>query len=669
VVAASWVASWSRPGLYVVALSVVGLALARRSVVATLVAVAAVAAVLAATPLEPLPDGPVEARGVMATDVIAGRHGPYALVGLPGGPVLVNLPEGVFASRGDTVEVEGVAAGAPGAIRGRRHRGTIDVGSFTVVAGPGSPIMILGNAMRDRVSERLAPLRGGHALLAGFLVGDTSGVDAVDESAMRRAGLSHFTAVSGSNVALFLGLLFVAAGPLGIGPRKRAVVGLIGLPVFAAATRFEPSVLRASAMAALALGGRLTGIAMEAWQLLSTAIIGLVILDPALIRNVGFQLSVVATAGVIVGSRWPVPAGRTWRALAVTIGAQSAVAPLLVIHFGSVPLLSPLANIVVAPLVALSTVLGAVGAVGPGFVADIGASLAGVVLWLARVASVWPQVGWGGLGSVVVGVWLYRRLPGLRGAIALVSAAILAVSILGPTRAAPDAGVVVLDVGQGDSILLSGGEGRFALVDGGPDPVRLVESLNEYGVKRLDLIVLTHVHADHATGLSGVVGRIPIERVWERAHPHQTGASVELFRLLGEFGVPVSEPTPGELYQLGDLTLTVEGPRRRYASPNDQSIVVTVRGPVRSMLLAGDIETIAQSELGHLRAEVLKVPHQGAATSDPEWLRNVDADLAVISVGPNDFGHPSDWVIATFEETGTTVLRTDLAGDVVVPLG
>jgi competence protein ComEC len=251
----------------------------------------------------------------------------------------------------------------------------------------------------------------------------------------------------------------------------------------------------------------------------------------------------------------------------------------------------------------------------------------------------------------------------------LVSAAFLAVSILGPTRAAPDAGVVVLDVGQGDSILLSGGEGRFALVDGGPDPVGLVESLNEYGVKRLDLIVLTHVHADHATGLSGVVGRIPIGRVWERAHPHQTGASVELFRLLGEFGVPVSEPTPGELYQLGDLMLTVEGPLRRYGSPNDQSIVVTVRGPVRSMLLAGDIETIAQSELGHLRAEVLKVPHQGAATSDPEWLRNVDADLAVISVGPNDFGHPSASVITTLEESGATVVRTDVDGDVVVPLG
>ena len=669
VVVSSWVAAWPRFGLYVVAFFVVGLTLASRSVVATLVAVAAVTSSLAATPLEPLPDGPVEARGVLATDVVAGRYGPYALVEMSGGPVLVDLPEGVFASRGEVVEIEGVATGGPGTIRGRRHRGTVDAGSFTVVSGPGSPIMILGNAMRDRVSERLAPLRGGRALLAGFLVGDTSGVDPVDESAMRRAGLSHFTAVSGSNVALFLGLLFVAAGPLGIGPRKRAVVGLIGLPVFAAATRFEPSVLRASAMAALALGGRLTGMAMEAWQLFSTAVIGLVIVDPGLIRNVGFQLSVVATAGVIIGSRWPVPPGRAWRALAVTIGAQCAVAPVLVVQFGLVPLLSPLANMVAAPLVAVSTVLGAVGVVGPGLVADVGAWFAGVVLWLARVASVWPQVGWWGLGSVTFAVWLYRRLPRLRGAIALLSAALLAVSVLGPTRAAPDAGVVVLDVGQGDSILLSGGEGRFALVDGGPDPVSLVEQLNEYGVKRLDLVVLTHVHADHATGLSGLVGRIPIGRVWERTHPHETGASVELFRLLGEFGVPVSEPRMGEQYRLGDLVLTMEGPIRRYASPNDQSIVVIVAGPTRSMLLAGDIETVAQAELGHLRADVLKVPHQGAATSDPGWLRGVGAELAVVSVGPNEFGHPSDWVIAGLEESGATVVRTDVAGDVVVPLG
>lgn len=669
-VTATWVGAWPGRGLALAALPVGVLAFARMSFAASIVAVAAFAASLAATPLEPLPAGPIEGRGVMATDVIEGRYGPYALIEMRQGPVMVDLPPDVSASRGDVVEIEGTAAGgAAGSVRGRRHRGPVDVDQFRVVSGPSSPIMALGNAMRDRVAERLHPLTGGRALLAGFLVGDTSDVDEIDESAMRRAGLSHFTAVSGSNVALYLGLLYLLAGPIGIGPRRRALVGLLGLPVFVAATRFEPSVMRASAMAALGLVGRLVGVGMEAWQLLSAAVIGLLVLDPALVRNVGFQLSVAATTGVMVGARWPMAQSRAARALAVTIGAQAAVAPLLIIHFGLVPLLSPLANLIAAPVVAASTVLGAIGVVGPGFVADLGAWLAGLVLGLARAASPWPQIGWSGLGLILAGVGLYRLVPRLRGLLPLLAAGVISLAVLGPTRAGPEIGAVVLDVGQGDSILLSGGEGRFALVDGGPDPVLLMESLQEFGVAQLDLVVLTHVHADHATGLSGLVGRIPIGRVWARAHPHETGASERLFRLLEEARVPVAAPAVGETYWLGDLALSVDGPLRRYASPNDQSIVITVTGPTGSMLLAGDIETVAQAELGHLRADVLKVPHQGAATSDPAWLSSVGADIAVISVGPNDFGHPADWVIATLEESGASVLRTDLAGHVPVPLG
>jgi competence protein ComEC len=121
------------------------------------------------------------------------------------------------------------------------------------------------------------------------------------------------------------------------------------------------------------------------------------------------------------------------------------------------------------------------------------------------------------------------------------------------------------------------------------------------------------------------------------------------------------------VYRLGALTLAVDGPFRQYASSNDQSIVLTVTGPEKSMLLAGDIETYAQADLGHLRADVL--PHHGAGTSDPDWLEGVGAEIAVISVGTNDFGHPVPWVITELEESGATVLRTDLDGDVIVPLG
>jgi competence protein ComEC len=96
--------------------------------------------------------------------------------------------------------------------------------------------------------------------------------------------------------------------------------------------------------------------------------------------------------------------------------------------------------------------------------------------------------------------------------------------------------------------------------------------------------------------------------------------------------------------------------------------VVTVSGSSRDMLLAGDIETHAQADLDHLRADVLKVPHQGAATSDPDWLREVGASLAVISVGPNQYGHPASWVVETLATSGAEVLRTDQVGDVVVNL-
>jgi len=372
---------------------------------------------------------------------------------------------------------------------------------------------------------------------------------------------------------------------------------------------------------------------------------------------------------VVVGARWPLPRSRVARALAVTMGAQIAVAPLLLGAFGSVPLLSPLANLVAAPLVAASTVIGAIGVAGPGFLVDIGAWLAGTVLWVARGASVWPQLDpWAVLATgIVLGVG--ARFRRTRPVLGVVGASLVVVLVLGIGARPPDPGVVVLDVGQGDAILLHGGDGRFALVDGGPDVTLILDGLRRYGVGALELVILTHVHADHATGLAGVIGAVPVGQVWTALDPHVTGASQRLLAGLGRFGIPLITPLVGQEYRLGELRLVVEGPIRRYASPNDQSLVVMVEGPAASMLLPGDIEVVAQAELSHLRADVLKVPHQGAGTSDPFWLESVAARLAVISVGPNQFGHPAPWVIEVLESAGARVLRTDEIGDVVVPLG
>lgn len=614
----------------------------------------------------PIQAGVFDGEVTLLRDVVHGRFGPWALGRIGQGTVLVDFDDAPGAARGDTVELAGTLDGVPGWIGATGYGSTLDV----IAVERTTPSTFLphrvGRAINERVEERLQPFDPGRALLAGFLVGETSRLAESDVEAMRRSGLSHFVAVSGSNVALFLALLAVVAGPLGWGPRRRAILGLLALPIYVAATRFEPSVLRAASMAGLALVGKLCGVVLETWQLLSLAVVILLLADPGLASNLGFQLSVAASAGVLVGSRLP---ARGWahRALLVSLGAQLAVAPLLLAGFGSVPVLSPIVNLVAAPLVAVATVLGAVAVLWPGFLVGPAAWLAGLVLGLARGSAGWPQLGSLHLVLVVSMAAVVVRFRSLRPVVTLTATGLLLVALLTPGRDLPVGSVVVLDIGQGDAILLDGGEGRYALIDGGPDEMAVFDKLAAYGVDELELVVLTHVHADHAGGLIGVVGRVPVSQVWEAAAPHVTEASSLLFDELARYRVPVDVPATGARWELGVLEIVVEGPRRRYASPNDQSVVVTVHGPARTMLLAGDIERHAQADLGDLRADVLKVPHHGAATSDPGWLETVGADLAVISVGANDYGHPAPWVIDLLDDGGR-VLRTDTTGDIVVDL-
>ena len=605
---------------------------------------------------------------VVLTDVRAGRYGPWALVRGEPGVLLARLPADSSAEPGDVMVIIGSIRGEPGRASNLHYRATVRVDTADLVGSSGSLSHQVGSGVRSHVMRQLSPVDDGRALLAGFLIGEVSGLSEHDQEAMRRSGLAHFVAVSGSNVALVLLLVFVAAGPLALGPKRRAIVGLLALPVYAAATRFEPSVMRASVMAALALGGRLLGVVLHPWQLLPLAVGLLIVLDPALTDSLGFQMSVAATAGVMVGARWPITGGKAQRALAVTIGAQLAVSPLLMANFGSVPLLSPVANLVAAPLVAVSTLFGAVGVVVPGPFVEVASYLAELVLRIARGASTWPQLGMMQFIGLVAAALLVWRRPKTRPAIAALACAGLVVWLISPSSRPPDPGLVVFDVGQGDSILIHS-DGRFALVDGGPDELVLADKLRAYGVDHLDLVVLTHVHADHASGLMGLFGRFGVAGLWADISPHATAASSALMAAAADHGVPIQVPLPGDTYWLGSMRLTVEGPIRRYASPNDQSVVLVVEGPARSAILSGDIETFAQADLAHLQADVLKVPHQGGGTSTPDWLRGVGASLAVISVGPNQFGHPAEWVIAVLEDSGAMVVRTDEDGDVLVPLG
>ena len=619
------------------------------------------------------PSGPLEVVVELEADPVGGRFGSWAIARVVGGhgePVPTWVPAllsgDLPGSAGQRLAVRGVADARGGSAAGRPYGWRLRVRSAEPVSG-GGVLAVGANAARARVASAVAPHADhrGSGLVQGFLIGDESGVSELDRALMREAGLSHFTAVSGSNVALFLIGLWVVLGPLGFGSRRRAVAGLVGLVFFAAITRWEPSVLRACTMAAVVLMARAVGLSMDAWMALGISVAGLTLVDPTLVGQVGFQLSVAAAAGVIMGAGY-------WRgrilgaALSASIAAHLAVVPVLVTQFGRVPAWGPLLNVIAGPLVAASTLLAAlyvVAPVGPAMIAAV--SLADVVLTVAEFGSTLPDVGLWTTGFVAaIPFWTWRAARVAVVAIAIV----IATAFASDGHSLEPGHVVFFDVGQGDAAAVMTPRGGVILIDGGPEPTVLDQKLTERGIGRIDLLIVSHSHRDHVDGLGAILGRRAVSMVWHSNPADPSGTFSALIGAAADQGIPIEIPRPGDRATLDDAVIDVIGPVRRYASPNDQSLVVRVTLPGGSILFTGDIETYAQADLDPPETDVLKVPHQGAATSDLSWLSAVDADVAVISVGPNTYGHPSSAVIAALEAGGTKVVRTDLNGDVVVDL-
>ncbi|MDA2979999.1 MAG: ComEC/Rec2 family competence protein, partial [Actinomycetota bacterium] len=331
-----------------------------------------------------LPSGTVEATLRIAEDPSSSTFGLAVgqITAIDGvkwdGPrvAIVSLP--LSSAVGSLVTAKGTLSGGVRRVRDEVVAGTFKVRDILTSANSPNPIVTGGNAVRNAVGDRYDGTHDADGLLSGFLTGDTGAMSASDEEDLRRAGLAHFVAVSGSNVALFLGIWWVVTAPLSIHPRVRVVVGGVGLLLFAVITRWEPSVIRASVMASVLLAGGLFGIPVDPWMALGVAVTVLLLASGHLAMSVGFQLSVLATAGVLIGLAFAKGRDPKWLFVPLfsTVGAQAAVAPLLLVVFGTVPLLAPLTNLVVSPVIAITTVIGAIGVVLPPLaeVARVGAS-------------------------------------------------------------------------------------------------------------------------------------------------------------------------------------------------------------------------------------------------------------------------------------------------------
>ena len=387
--------------------------------------------------------------------------------------------------------------------------------------------------LRD-ASSRLSP--DAAALVPALVVGDVSEVSAEVNERFRTTALTHIMAVSGSNLVLMLSALRAAAVVLGARGRVLTGILVLGVAGFVAVCLAEPSVVRAAGMGLVgmvALGhgggpdrGRRT-LAVAVWLL--------VLLDPWLSRSVGFALSVVASGGLLWWGRAWTDALAAWtprwvaESVAVPLAAQVATQPIIVALSGQLSVSGVLANAVCAPLVGPATVLGLIAALTSVVwlpVARLAAAGAGVfaeaILRVAFLGSEVPgaSVRWPAtpfavalvtaacLAAAAVMPSLLRR----RWSVLLVAAAWVYVLVRVPTPPGwPPAGwaVVSCDVGQGDATVLNAGDGSAVVVDAGPDVRALESCLAGRGVTRVPLVFVTHLHADHVTGLPAVAGRRP----------------------------------------------------------------------------------------------------------------------------------------------------------------
>ena len=579
--------------------------------------------------------------------------------------------------------------------------GVSSVTEIEVLAAPGF-VDSLAHTMRNGLDDALSGIdkRGG-SLVAGLAIGDESALPNELKDQMRLSGLAHLTAVSGGNVAIVLALVVLICMLVGIKLWGRVAFSLGALGFYVILVQPQPSVVRAATMGAIVVIAFLVGGRTAGPSILSTAIIILLIFDPSLGISWGFALSACATGGLVVltpilleqAKRTPILARTPPIVLAaamLTIAAQIATLPVLIamgtpIGLGSVP-----ANILAMPMVVFITVGGLLSSLTSLVSPELAHGLALVSSWpaawiafLAEFFAQWPTSSGAGVLLAIIPVvvvvalawYLSQPLIAIGAGALLLPFLLIQGTNFAPWNTWPGESwsLVMCDVGQGDALVLRDRSGSVIVFDVGGDAALIDTCLADLGVKEITAIVFTHYHRDHVGGISGALRGRNVQRIIATGY-HEPNEQFEYVLREIPAGIPQSEVSAGQQYSLGGMSLKVLWPARYIRAgsmPNNASVVVLASLEGRGILLTGDIEREAQSEIMRevtsVDVDVVKVPHHGSANLDPGFSEWAGAEIALISVGEdNDYGHPARAAIDQW--SGSRIYRTDQDGAVALSL-
>lgn len=542
------------------------------------------------------------------------------------------------------------------------------------------------------------------AFAKALLLGDTTGLAYEQDTAFKTAGIRHVVAVSGLHVSILFGLVYFLTG------KRRTLSVLLGIPVlflFAAVAGFTPSVNRACIMQGLMLLAMLVRREYDPLTALAAAVSTMLAINPMAVTSVSLQLSAGCMVGILLFAN-PIreylldekhlgPAsGKGLRArlirwfagsVSVTLGAMSVTMPLCALYFGSISLVGILTNLLTLWFISY-IFYGIMAACALGALWPLaGSALGWLVSWgiravewisalLARVplAAVYTR-------SIYITLWLIfvyvllaiflksKQRPVATFVLCILMGLFLALGASWLEPRLDSYRVSVLDVGQGQCILVQS-KGENYLVDcGGDDDARVAdlvaETLLSQGVRRLDGIILTHYDRDHAGAVPYLLTRLPVRTLYLPDTSDDSGLRDTLTQT--QTVRPVTQ----------NLQIDLENARLRLFPAanaddgNESSLCILFQAENCDILITGDRSTAGEEALLQQmkmpKLEILVAGHHGAKSSTGEALLEATRpEVAVISVGKNSYGHPSKQVLERLKKQNCVIWRTDKQGTLII---
>lgn len=535
----------------------------------------------------------------------------------------------------------------------------------------------------------------------GLLLGDKTGIDYEASTAFKVSGVSHIVAVSGLHLSILFGLVYLITG------RRRVLTAAVGIPavlIFMAIAGFTPSVTRAGIMQILVMLAMLLGREYDPPTSLAFAALTMLVINPLVITSVSFQLSMGCMIGIFLFAdkinRWMMDEkwlgrwkGRLTRwisgSVSVTLSAMVFTTPLAAVYFGTVSLIGVITNLLVLWVVTLVfyglILLCAVGCFGIPAARILGGAIAWLIRYVLLCAKALSAVPLAAVytKSAYIVIWLIsaycllavylclRKKPALLFAGLLTGGLCAALVFSWAEPQLCHCRMTMLDVGQGQAILLQG-EGKTFLVDCGGSSSQeaadiTAETLLSQGISRLDGILLTHYDRDHSGALPYLLTRIRADHLFLPYAEDTSGVGDTLRSLTGGTVHTVMEDT---VLGFGGVELTLFAPVS-FNSGNESSMCVLFRTEKCDILITGDRGAqsermlLSRRELPEL--EVLVAGHHGSKTSTcRELLEATSPEYVFISVGEdNPYGHPAREVLDRLLEFDCVVFRTDENGTIL----